>query len=165
MRVSSNRTRPAAWFQILVGIAVIGWWTVAAATNGITELEEGRIDIVFHVAAELLMACLLISAGRTVLLRGTTPAGALLSGLALGALTYSSINSPGYFAEQGDWWAVVVFAAIGAAAAVTARSLAPRDSRPDERPKTDNDRHREVRSNTMNQRPVTHSKRHNGSAS
>lgn len=127
--MSGNPTRLAAWFQILVGIAVIGWWTVAAATNGIAELEQGRTDIVFHIAAEILMAWLLIAAGRLVIRRGMTSPTAVLSGLALGALMYSSINSPGYFAQQGAWWAVGIFAVIGAAAAVTARSLAMHDSR------------------------------------
>lgn len=129
--MSSNRTRLAAWFQILVGLAVVAWWTVAAATDGIVELEEGRTDIVFHIAAELVMAWLLIAAGRSVIQRGTTPATAVLSGSALGALLYSSINSPGYFAQQGAWWAVGMFTLIGAAAVVAARSLATHDSRPD----------------------------------
>ena len=113
----------AGWFQLVVGIAVIAWWALAAATNGIPELEDGRTDIVFHIAAELVMAWLLIAAGFSVLRRGITPRTTLLSGLALGALAYSSINSPGYFAEQRSWWAVGMFAAIGATAALTALSI------------------------------------------
>jgi hypothetical protein len=121
--------RSAAWLQISVGVAVVAWWAIAAATDGIVELQEGRIDIVFHIAAELLMAWLLIAAGTSLLRRGRTPATRTMSALALGTLLYSSINSPGFFAEQGAWWAVAMFAAIAAAAAVTAASLVKGDIR------------------------------------
>ena len=120
--------RVAGWFQILVGIGVISWWAVAAATNGIPELEDGRIDIVFHIAAELVMGWLLIAAGFWVLRRDITPRTTMLSGLALGALAYSSINSPGYFAEQRAWWAVGMFATVCTAAAVTALNASVMDS-------------------------------------
>lgn len=113
----------SGWFQFVIGVGVIAWWALAAAANGIPELEEGRVDIVFHIGAELVMAWLLIAAGLSILRRGITPKTSLLSGLALGALAYSSINSPGYFAEQATWWAVGMFAAVGAAAALTALSI------------------------------------------
>lgn len=151
--MSRNPThRLAAWFQIVIGIAVIGWWAIAAATNGIVELEEGRIDIVFHIAAELLMAWLLISAGSSVLRRGATPTTMMLSGLALGALVYSSVNSPGYFAERGAWSAVGMFLLLGASATAAAMTLALRN---ETRHRPDHDRRRGVRSDTMNQRRDT----------
>jgi hypothetical protein len=107
--------RLTAWFQIAVGVAVIGWWTTAATTNGIPELEEGRIDIVFHISAELVMAALLIAGGVSSIRHGRTLTTTMISGVGLGTLLYSSINSPGYFAEQRAWWAVVMFAILGAA--------------------------------------------------
>ncbi len=122
------RNRLAAWLQISVGIAVVAWWAIAAATDGIAELQDGRTDIVFHIVAELLMASLLISAGVVLLRRGRTAATTTLSGLALGTLLYSSINSPGYFAEQGAWWAVGMFAVIGAIAVATAANLGRSDA-------------------------------------
>jgi hypothetical protein len=125
----TQSTRPAAWLQISVGIAVVAWWAIAAATDGIAELRAGQTDIVFHIAAELLMAWLLISAGVLLLRRGRTAATMTMSGLALGTLLYSSINSPGYFAEQGAWWAVGMFAVIGAAAVATAANLGRGDAR------------------------------------
>ncbi len=120
--------RMAAWFQIAVGVAIVGWWAVAAATNGIVELNEGRTDIVFHIAAELVMAGLLIVAGVALRRRGRTRATTMTSGLALGTLLYSTVNSPGYFAERGEWWAVGMFAVIGAASVLTALSLMKSDS-------------------------------------
>lgn len=110
-----QRLRLAAWFQNAIGVSVIGWWTMAAATNRIPELEEGRIDIVFHIAAELVMAALLIAGGVSSIRHGRTLTTTMISHLALGTLLYSSINSPGYFAEQRAWRAVGMFAVLGAA--------------------------------------------------
>ena len=147
--MSGNSTyRRAAQFQIVVGIGVIGWWAVAASTGGIEELQEGRTDIVFHIAAELSMAWLLIAAGMTILRRGTTHVATTLAGLALGALAYSCINSPGYFAERGEWWAVGMFAAIGAATALTAVKFATGGIGRH----TGQERHFAVRSDPMNER-------------
>ena len=134
--MSRHRTHLAAWFQISIGIAIICWWIIAAATNGIVELEEGRIDIVFHIVAELLMAALLIIAGVSLRRRGQTRSTNVVSGLALGTLLYSSINSPGYFAEQGAWWALGMFAAIVAATVFVAMNLMKADQRPRARGET-----------------------------
>lgn len=127
----SGKHRLAAWFQIAVGIAIIGWWTVAAATGGIVEFDEGRIDIVFHIAAELVMAALLIVAGVALHRSGRTRTTTLVSGLALGTLLYSTINSPGYFAERGEWWAIGMFAAIAAVAAGASIGLMEPDTSPE----------------------------------
>jgi steroid 5-alpha reductase family enzyme len=127
----SGKHRLAAWFQIVVGIAIIGWWAVAAATGGIVELDEGRIDIVFHIAAELVMAALLIGAGVALHRSGRTRTTTLISGLGLGMLLYSTINSPGYFAERGEWWAIGMFAAIAAVAAGTSIGLMKPDISPE----------------------------------
>ena len=148
--------RIAGWFQFALGIAVVAWWALLAATNGIPELEEGRIDIVFHIAAELVMAWLLIAAGFAVLRRGITPTSTLLSGLALGALAYSSINSPGYFAEQRAWWAVVMFGAIGVAVVLTALSIGGSTSRSE---RSDGGGAPAVRSKPMSKQRTTSSPR------
>lgn len=118
-----NPNHVVAWFQIVVGMCVFGWWITAALTDGIVELSEGRIDIIFHIAAELLMAGLLVAAGLSILRRGRTPQTTMLSGLALGSLLYSSVNSPGYFAQQGAWPAVALFAMLVVAGVGTAVSI------------------------------------------
>lgn len=127
MRKNANHV--AAWFQIVVGVCVFGWWITAAMTDGIVEVNEGRSDILFHVAAELLMAGLLVAAGLSILRRGRTPQTTMLSGLALGSLLYSSVNSPGYFAQRGEWPAVAMFAVLlvaGAGAVVSLTSVGAR---------------------------------------
>lgn len=128
----SGKHRVAAWFQIVVGVAIIGWWAVAAATNGIVELNEGRIDILFHIVAELVMAVLLIAAGVSIRRNGRTRPTTALSGLALGTLLYSSINSPGYFAERGEWWMVGMFAVIAGATVAAVVLLVTDDGHPGE---------------------------------
>lgn len=105
-------------------MSVIAWWAIAASTGGIEEVTAGRTDIFFHIAAELSMGWLLILGGLALLRRGPTATTTTLAGLALGALVYSSINSPGYFAERGEWWAVGMFGAIGTAGILTAMGVA-----------------------------------------
>jgi hypothetical protein len=77
-------------------------------------VAEVRVDIWFHVVAELAMAGLLVSAGAALLRQAR--GAALLSAFALGWLAYSAINSPGYYAETGDWAVVGMFGVIVAAA-------------------------------------------------
>lgn len=151
----SGKHRVAVLFQIAVGVAIIGWWAVAAATNGIVELNEGRIDILFHIVAELVMAVLLIAAGVSIRRNGRTRPATALSGLALGTLLYSSINSPGYFAERGEWSMVGMFAAIAAATVGAAVLLVTDDGHPGEAPPATSQTHRDgVRSNTMTRNTV-----------
>lgn len=146
---SHRGIRLAGWFQIVIGISVIAWWAIAASTSGIEEVNEGRTDIFFHIAAELAMAWLLIFGGLALLRRGPTTLTATLAGFALGALLYSSINSPGYFAEREDWWAVGMFGAIGTAAIVTAVDIATGGFRRPDRAGTGHKPRTGVRSEAM----------------
>lgn len=104
-----------AWFQIVVGLALVALWTFLLAAGQVPEVQEGRVDIWFHIVAELVMAGLLLTAG-TALLRRARRAD-LLSALALGWLGYSAVNSPGYYAQTGDWAVVGMFGLIVAATA------------------------------------------------
>lgn len=121
--MSKRQTEPAAWFQLIIGVSIVGWWISAAMTNSIVELDEGRTDILFHIAAELLMAGLLIGAGVSLRQGARTRRTTTISGIALGTLLYSSVNSSGYFAEQGAWWVVAMFAVLGVATIAAAVSL------------------------------------------
>lgn len=107
--------RFVAWFQIVVGTAVAGLWTVLLLARQVPEVEQDRVDIWFHIVAELVMAALLLGGGVALLHRAR--AGRLVAGLALGWLGYSAINSAGYYAESGDWPVVAGFALIVAVAA------------------------------------------------
>jgi hypothetical protein len=107
--------RFVAWFQIVVGLAVASLWTFLLAAGQAPEVQEGRVDIWFHIAAELVMAGLLLVAGTSLLRRARR--AVLVSALALGWLGYSAINSPGYYAQAGDWAAVGMFGLVVVATA------------------------------------------------
>jgi hypothetical protein len=107
--------RFVAWFQVVVGVAVAGLWAVLLTTGQVPEVVEGRVDIWFHIAAELAMAVLLVAADGALLRR--VPRAGLLSALALGWLGYSAVNSPSYYAQTGDWAVVGMFGLVLAVAA------------------------------------------------
>jgi hypothetical protein len=111
--------RVVGWFELLVGAAILGLWTVLLATGQVPEVAAGQTDIWFHLVAEGLLSVLLLAAG-TAAIRGSDVAP-LLSGLALGALVYSAVNSAGYYAESAEWAMVAMFAVIVLGTAACAR--------------------------------------------
>ena len=96
-----------AVFAILVGVGMIVQWTLSYFNNQIPELETEPIRIKFHIAAEMLTAASLLAAGIGLLmfLSWATP----LYLIAVGMLLYTSVVSPGYFAQQGQWGWLVMF--------------------------------------------------------
>ena len=107
------------WSQVVVGVAIIGLWATLLATRQVPQILAGNRDIWFHLTAELLTAALLVGAGIWLLTSGGEGAS-LLSMLALGALLYTTINSPGYYADRDDWPAVTMFVVLAAATATAA---------------------------------------------
>lgn len=97
-------------FAIIVGIGMIGMWSVAYFGNQIPELETEPLRIKFHLAAEFATALVLLSAGIGLL---TGQAWAFETYLvSMGMLLYTVIVSPGYFAQKGQWAYVVMFAVL-----------------------------------------------------
>lgn len=114
--------RFVGWFEIGVGVAIAGLWTVLLLTGRVPELDEGRRDILFHLGAEYLTAALLVGAGVAVLVTARSTA-TLLAAVAAGALLYTTINSPGYYADLGDWAMVAMFAVLAVATMTTTAVL------------------------------------------
>jgi hypothetical protein len=109
--------RFVAWFQIIVGASIAALWLLLLLLGQVPEIDAGMRGIWFHLAAELTLAALLVSAGLSLLRK--TRRGRLLAAMALGALGYSAVNSPGYYADSGDWgvvgmFIVIVFATVAA---------------------------------------------------
>lgn len=98
-----------AWYEIVVGIAIVALWSLLLATRQVPQIPAGDREIWFHLTAELVTATLLIAAGM-VLLADT--AATTLSGVALGALLYTTIASPGYYAANRDWRPVGLFGVL-----------------------------------------------------
>ena len=106
------------WFEIVIGVGVAGLWATLLATHQVPEVAEGRRDIWFHIGAEILTAALLIAAGIAVLTLGSQ-AAAVVAAIGLGALAYTTINSPGYYADLGQWLTVAMFGLLTAATIAT----------------------------------------------
>ncbi len=102
--------RFSAWYGVGVGTLIILQWIFFAATRAVPEFQTTPWAIGFHLIAELLLASsLMISGVATLRLK---PWGGKVLLVALGMAIYSEINSPGYFAQPGQWALVVMFALL-----------------------------------------------------
>jgi hypothetical protein len=102
--------RFSAWYGIGVGTLIILQWIFFVATGAISEIQRTPWAIGFHLMAELLLASsLMISGIATLRLK---PWGEKVLLVALGMAIYSEINSPGYFAQLGQWALVAMFALL-----------------------------------------------------
>lgn len=99
--------RAIGWSLLVVGVAIAAMWTLLLVTAQVAEVDAGRVDIWFHLAAELATAGVLIAAGTALLRRSRH--GRSLAAVAVGALAYTTVNSPGYYAEAGEWAVVGLF--------------------------------------------------------
>jgi hypothetical protein len=90
-----------AIFSILVGIGMIIQWTLSYFSQQIPELETEPLRILFHIAAEMITALMLISGGVGLMANWAWAVPVYL--VAIGMLLYTAIASPGYFAQKGRW--------------------------------------------------------------
>jgi hypothetical protein len=97
-------------FSIIVGVGMIGQWSLSFAAKQIPELATEPIRIWFHIVGEMGTAVLLVISG-VGLLSQTTWAPALFL-VSAGMLIYTAIVSPGYFAQKGQWIWVLIFGVI-----------------------------------------------------
>ena len=100
----------ASIFSIVVGTGMIGQWTMSYLTKQIPELKTEPIRIWFHIAAELTTAICLLVSGIGLLI--TANWGRELFLISTGMLFYTSIVSPGYFAQKGEWLWLGMFTLI-----------------------------------------------------
>lgn len=102
--------RTAAVYAFVVGVSMLGMWGMFYATGSIPELETEPARIAFHLAAEFLTAIGLLIAGWGLWKSRPWADRAFL--LAMGALFYTMIQSPGYFLQTGDLAMVGMFAVL-----------------------------------------------------
>ena len=100
----------SAWYGIGVGTLIILQWMFFLATGSIPQLQTARWEIGLHISAELVLALGLLAGGIATLRAMRQGEKVLL--VALGMAIYSEINSPGYFAQLGQWALVVMFALL-----------------------------------------------------
>ena len=100
----------SSWYGISVGTLIILQWVFFLATGSVPEFQTTAWAIGFHMTAELLLALALMISGVAALQAKPWGAGTLLA--ALGMAIYSEINSPGYFAQLGQWALVAMFGVL-----------------------------------------------------
>ena len=100
----------AGIFAILVGAGMILQWSMSFLGRKIPELKTEPIRIGFHLAGEMATAICLILSG-SALLSGIVW-GKNLFLVSTGMLFYTSIVSPGYFAQKGQWMWLTMFMVI-----------------------------------------------------
>lgn len=109
-----------AWYSLVVGIMMFVQWTFFLLTGQVPELQTEPYRIIFHLIGEFVTALALILAGLAVLNRWRLARETTL--VALGLLFYTVIVSPGYFAQQGQWAFVGMFAVLLALGIVALRA-------------------------------------------
>jgi len=100
----------AGIFALVVGILMFGQWALSLATGRVPELQTAPLAIGFHLAAEVLTALALLLSGLAILKKIAW--GRTLFLVAGGMVLYSAINSPGYFAQRGQWPIVAMFSLL-----------------------------------------------------
>jgi hypothetical protein len=85
-------------------------WVFFIIAGQVPELQTEPLRIAFHLAAEGVTAVLLICAGVELLRSRRWSRG--LGLVAFGSLVYTSIVSPGYFVQLGQWPLVAMFAVV-----------------------------------------------------
>jgi hypothetical protein len=100
--------------EIAIGAAVVLLWSMLIATHQVPEIEAHDRAIWFHLVAEFALGLFLVASGAAVLVAGATVTNRALAAAAAGGLVYSTVNSPGYYAQQGRWMMVGAFGVLAA---------------------------------------------------
>jgi hypothetical protein len=107
------------WYAVLVGVLMVGWWTVEVRAGVLDRPDRTRAELGLHLTAELVTAALLVAGGAVLLSTGEPYV--FVAGL--GMLLYTAIQSPGYFLARGEREPVVMFAILVTATVVALASL------------------------------------------
>ncbi len=100
----------SAWFFISVGLLMVAQWGFFLSVGAVSELQSEPIRISLHLLGEFVTAIFLIVSGIALRQKKAWAKPAAL--FAAGMLTYTVIVSPGYFAQQGQWPLVGMFALL-----------------------------------------------------
>jgi len=97
-------------YAIVIGIGIIGLWTMLLLTKQVPELKTEPIAIKFHITAEMVMGILSLLSG-IFLLTGFSWAPYFFF-LAMGSVIYAVINAAGYYGQKKQWVFVIMFGII-----------------------------------------------------
>ena len=110
-----------AIFSIVVGVLMLAQWGFFIAAGQVPELQTEPYRIGLHLTGEAATALALIVSGTGLLNQRNW--ARTLSLVAQGMLIYTVIVSPGYFAQQGVWPLVGMFAILLVLTLVSLRRL------------------------------------------
>lgn len=105
-----KKSKFAAVFALVVGIGMIGLWTMLIITGQVEEFETIPYEIALHLAGEFLTAIILIIASLLILIKESK--GNVLLNIAFGSLLYTVMVSSGYYLQRNELPMVIMFAVI-----------------------------------------------------
>ncbi len=97
-------------YAIIIGIGIIGLWTMLYLTKQIPELKSEPIAIRFHLTAEITMGILSLISGILLLIGIAWAPYVFIT--SMGLVIYAVINSAGYYAQKKQWPFLVMFGFI-----------------------------------------------------
>jgi len=99
-----------AVYPIIIGLLMVGMWTVLLSTGEVLETETDRIEISYHLVSEFMTAVLLIIGGYGFYNERRWGFGVFL--VSMGMLLYSVLNATGYYAGQSEIAMVGMFTVL-----------------------------------------------------
>lgn len=114
-----NNQRISAIFTIIVGISMLGMWSLLVFTGQVPYLDTPQVEIKLHILTEVLTAVALIFGGVSVLRDWDIQK--ILHILSHGMLFYAVLNSSGYYIDRGETAMTVMFGVILLGAIVSLR--------------------------------------------
>ncbi|MFX0043436.1 MAG: hypothetical protein ACFE8L_11030 [Candidatus Hodarchaeota archaeon] len=97
-------------YAIVIGIGIIGLWTMLLLTKQVPELETEPIAIKFHITAEFIMGILSLISGTFLLIDLSWAPYFFI--LAMGSVIYAVINAAGYYGQRKQWVFAIMFGII-----------------------------------------------------
>lgn len=101
-----NRLKISAIYQLVVGVEILGIWSMLVLSGEVPEMATAPWQIGMHILAEMITGILLLISGLFIMIRGRKHG---FFNLSFGALLYTLIASPGYYAHQGKWGIATLF--------------------------------------------------------
>ncbi|MFX0144209.1 MAG: hypothetical protein ACFE9C_09035 [Candidatus Hodarchaeota archaeon] len=97
-------------YAIIIGLGIIGLWTMLVLTKQVPELQSEPVAIKFHITAEMIMGILSLVSGIFLLIGFHW--GTYFFILAMGLVIYAVINAAGYYGQKKQWSFVIMFGII-----------------------------------------------------
>jgi len=102
--------KPASIFSIFVGVSMLGMWLMLLTTGQVPELETIPKEIIMHIIIESITAILMIISGIGLLKKTNWSSNIYL--FTSGMLTYTVVNSAGYYLQTNDYIFIAMFGTI-----------------------------------------------------